>query len=337
MQRSALAPAGAHTALAGSVTHTTMLALGRGRLSRLGIFAIFVALVVGLSATTPGFATGDNFTNILQQNSILGIVACGMLMMIILGGFDLSVGAVGAMSSVVAAAAMPHSSPGVAVAAAIGLGLCVGLLNGFCIAKIGINPFVATLATQVLVTGLLFVATDAKPIYGVPAGFSVVGLGKAGPIPVATLILVGAVAVAFVLLRFTRFGHHIYAVGGSKEASSLAGISVDRVTILTYGLGAMFAAVAGIVMLGQTTIGQPSAATAWPLAAIGAVVVGGVPLSGGAGGVGAAILGTFLLGVIANALNLLDISPYWQPAVSGLVILVAVGADSYQRKRRERG
>jgi ribose transport system permease protein/putative xylitol transport system permease protein len=305
--------------------------------SQAGIVAIFVLLLVVLSATTPDFASSDNVTNILQQNAILGIVACGMLFMIILGGFDLSVGAVGAMSSVVAAALMPDIGIPLAVAAALAMGLMVGLVNGFSIAKVGMNPFVATLAMQVLILGLMFVATDAKPVYGVPESFTVVGLGKAGPMPVATLILVGVAIFGFLLLRFTRFGHHMYAVGGGREASALAGISVDRVTLVTYGLGALLAALAGIVMLGQTTIGQPNSATTWPLAAIGAVVVGGVPLSGGSGGIGAALLGTFLLGVIANALNLLDISPYWQPAVSGLVILIAVGADSYRRKRSERG
>ncbi len=311
---------------------------GRARSrARLGIFAVFVALLLVLSATTSGFATEANFTNVLQQNSIIGIVACGMLMMIVLGGFDLSVGAVGAMSSVVAAALIPDIGVVPAVAAALGLGAVVGILNGVCIARIGINPFVATLATQVLVTGLLFVATEAKPVYGVPESFTEIGIGKVGPIPIATLILAGVALATFALLRLTRFGHYVYAVGGNREASRLAGIRVERITTATYALGALLAAVAGIVMLGQTGIGQPASAETWPLTAIGAVVVGGVPLSGGSGGVAAALLGTFLLGVIANALNLLDVSPYWQPAVSGLVILVAVGIDSYQRKRREEG
>ena len=122
-------------------------------------------------------------------------------------------------------------------------------------------------------------------------------------------------------------------MGGGRDASWLAGVNVDRVTIATYGIGSLCAALAGLVLLGQTNIGQPSTAESWPLAAIAAVVVGGVPLSGGVGGVGAALLGTLLLGVVANALNLFSVSPFWQPAITGLVILVAVGLDSYQRKR----
>jgi ribose transport system permease protein/putative xylitol transport system permease protein len=302
-------------------------------LSRYGMAAIFAVLVAVLAIVSPTFRDPVNLVNVLQQNSIIGIVACGMLLMIVVGGFDLSVGAVGAMSGVVAAVVFINVGIVPGVVAALGCGLAVGLLNGTLIAKVGINPFVATLGTQVLVYGLLYVATDARPVYGLPAGFTFVGLGRVGPVPVAVLIFASVVLLTWVILRRTTFGQHIHAVGGSRDASYLAGVKTDRVTIATYGLGSLFAAIAGLVLLGQTNIGQPASATTWPLAAIAAVVVGGVPLSGGVGGVGAAVLGTLLLGVVANALNLLGVSPYWQPAITGLVILVAVGLDSYQRKR----
>lgn len=301
---------------------------------RYAMVAIFAVLVVGMAVASPNFRDPVNLVNILQQNAIIGIVACGMLLMIVVGGFDLSVGAVGAMSSVVAAVVFINVSVVAGVAAALIVGVAIGVLNGFLIAKVGINPFVATLGTQVFVTGALFIGTNAQPVYGLPEGFTWVGLGRIGPIPTAVCIFAVIIAITLVILRFTTFGHHIYAVGGNREAARLAGINVDRVVMATYAIGGLFAAVAGLVMLGQTNIGQPSAATSWPLAAIAAVVVGGVPLSGGVGGVGAAVLGTLLLGTVANALNLLGVSPYWQPAVTGLVILIAVGLDSYQRKRR---
>jgi ribose transport system permease protein/putative xylitol transport system permease protein len=302
-------------------------------LSRYGMAAIFAILVVVLVVANESFRNPQNLINILQQNSIIGIVACGMLLMIVVGGFDLSVGAVGAMSGVVAAVVIINVGilPGVIVALLCGLG--VGLLNGTLIAKIGINPFVATLGTQVLIYGLLFVATDARPVYGMPAGFTWLGLGKIGPVPVAVVVFAIVLVITWIVLRRTTFGQHIYAVGGGRDASWLAGVNVDRVTVATYGIGSLFAALAGLVLLGQTNIGQPATAEAWPLAAIAAVVVGGVPLTGGVGGVGAALLGTLLLGVVANGLNLFSVSPFWQPAITGLVILVAVGLDSYQRKR----
>jgi ribose/xylose/arabinose/galactoside ABC-type transport system permease subunit len=283
---------------------------------------------------SPNFRDPANLVNVLQQNSIIGIVACGMLLMIVIGGFDLSVGAVGAMSSVVAALVFINGSIPAGIVAALVVGLGIGLFNGFLVAKIAMNPFVATLGSQVLVYGLLYVATDAKPVYGLPEGFTWVGLGRIGPVPVAVAIFAGVAGLTWLILRRTTFGQHVYAVGGNREASRLAGINVDRVTMATYAIGGLFAAIAGLVLLGQTNIGQPATASGWPLQAIAAVVVGGVPLSGGVGGVGAAVLGTLLLGVVANALNLLSVSPYWQPAITGLVILAAVGMDSLGRKRK---
>lgn len=307
----------------------------KASLSTYALLIVFVVLLAAFCAFVPHFATWTNLGNVLQRNSIIGIVACGMLLMIITGGFDLSVGAVGAMSSVVAAALIVQSSIPLAIVVALLLGLTAGFANGFFIAKIGITPFVTTLATQVLITGFLFVGTAAQPVYGVPESFTVLGLGRVGPIPIPTIIFALVALATWALLRFTTLGHYIYIVGGNKTAARLAGINVDRVILATYALGGLFAAIAGIVLLGQTNIGQPASATDWPLTAIAAVVVGGVPLSGGVGNVWSAVLGTLLLGVIANALNLLGISPFWQPAVTGAVILLAVGLDSYQRRQRE--
>lgn len=296
--------------------------------------AIFVVLVVVLLISTPRFGTWGNISNILQQNSIIGIVACGMLLMIVVGGFDLSVGAVGATSSVVAATLIVSVSTEVGIAAALVVGIVVGIVNGFFISVVGMNAFVVTLGTQTLLTGLLFVATQASPVYGVPDWLTEVGLGRVGIIPNATIAFIVVGVTVWGVLRYTRFGHYIYAVGGNKDAARLAGVPVNRVIIATYAVGGLLAAVAGVLLLGQTGVGQPNSATAWPLAAIAAVVVGGVPLSGGVGRVSSVVMGTFLLGVVANALNLSGVSPYWQPAVTGAVILAAVGIDSYQRKRR---
>jgi len=300
--------------------------------SRFGIFVVFAGLLVVLFFFSPTFREPANLWNVLQQNSIIGIVACGMLLIMLTGVFDLSVGAVGAASAVAAAVTFVNVSVPAGIVAALVVGLLVGILNGVLIAKIGINPFVATLGTQAVVQGLIFVATDAKPIYGLPTEYTVVGLGRIGVVPVATIIFAAVATVTWIILRFTRYGHYVYAVGGNKEASRLAGVPVDRVLITTYAIGGVFATIAGLVLLGQVNIGQPTAAP-WPLPAIAAVVVGGTPLTGGVGTVQGAVIGTLLLGVVANALNLFGVSPYWQPAVSGTVILAAVGIDSLQRLR----
>lgn len=305
-------------------------------LSRHALLGVFFVLVVVLALMSPTFRAPANLVNIVEQQSIIGIVACGMLLMIMLGGFDLSVGAAGAATSVLAAWIMGSSGIFAGAVAALLLGAVIGLSNGWLIAKLGINPFVVTLGMQSLVTGLLFVATDATPVYGVPRSFVFFGLGRVGPIPMAAIVF-GLVALAvWALLKFTTFGHHIYAVGGSREASRLAGIPVNRVTIAVYTIGAVLAALGGLILLGQTSIGQPSAATTWPLSAIAAVAIAGVPLTGGSGSVGPVVIGTLLLGTISNGLNQFGVSPYWQPAITGAVIIFAVGLDTVQRRRRAR-
>lgn len=299
---------------------------------RYGMLMILLLLVLVFLVSSPAFRTTNNLINLVQQNSIYGIVACGMLFMIIAGGFDLSVGSVAAMAGVVAAylfTTLPAYSIPIGVAGGLAAGLAAGFLNGVLIAKIGINPFIATLGTQILIRGLLFIATDARPIYGLPIEYTVVGLGKIGPIPVATLIFALVALGSYYVLRFTRFGHYVYSVGGSPVSSRLNGINVDRVTILAYVIGGGLAALGGLVLLGQTIIGQPAAAETWPLTIIAIVVIGGTPLTGGVGGVLSVVVGTFILGTIANALNLYNASPYWQPAITGLIVLMSVAMERY--------
>jgi len=301
--------------------------------SRHALLLIFGLLAATLGAFSPAFRHSANWINIIEQQSMIGIVACGMLLMILLGGFDLSVGAVGAAASVVAAWTMPRWGIACGVLAALLLGVAVGCFNGLLIAGLRINAFVATLGTQTLLTGLLLIGTGAMPVYGVPEAFSVIGLGRWGPVPIAALIYASVAAGLAAMLRFTVLGHHIYAVGGNAEASHLAGVRTRLVTVLVYLLGALTAAIAGLVLLAQTSIGQAGAAASWPLNAIAAVAITGAPLTGGAGGMGAVVLGTLLLGTIANALNQFDISPYWQPAITGAVVLFAVAVDTLQRNR----
>jgi len=300
--------------------------------SRNALLLIFLAVFAGLSASSETFRSVPNLVNIVEQQSIIGIVACGMLLMMLVGGFDLSVGAVGAATSVLAAWAMSTSGIGLGVVASLALGAVIGLSNGFLIAKVGINPFVATLGMQSLVTGLLYVLTNATPVYGVPDSFTFIGLGRVGPVPVAALVYLAVAVTIWAMLRYTTLGHHMYAVGGSSEASRNAGIRVHRVRITAYTLGAVTAAIGGLILLGQTSIGQPSAAQSWPLAAIAACAIAGVALTGGSGRVGNVVIGTLLLGVVSNALNLSGVSPYWQPAFTGAVIIVAVGIDTVQRR-----
>ena len=295
---------------------------------RYGIAVVFAGLLLFMAVASPQFRTSPNLINVLQQNAVIGIIACGMTFAIIGGGFDLSVGSTAALASIVGAKLIIDASTAVGVGGALLAGLAVGLINGLLIAYVGINPFVSTLGTLTIVRGVVYVATNATPIFGVPYGFTVVGLGRWGPVPVATVIFVAAALLLAFVLHQTRFGHYVYAVGDNVVAAAEMGVNVRRVRFAVYALSGLCAAIAGIILVGQTATGQPQAALGYELTAIAAVIVGGASLSGGRGSLGGTVVGVFLLGVVANGLNLFGVSPFWQPIATGLILVTAVGLDS---------
>jgi ribose/xylose/arabinose/galactoside ABC-type transport system permease subunit len=304
---------------------------GSGVLRRLGLWLVLVLVTVGLSVVSPTFRTPLNLENILEQTSLLGIVACGMAVMMISGGFDLSVGAVGASASVVGAVVSARYGAVLTIAAGLLVGLVVGMINGFLIAKVRINAFVATFAMASIVSGLLFTLSDAQSFVGAPPVLAAAATERVGGVPVAFVIFVGVLLLIWFVLTRTKYGHYVYSVGGNAEASHLSGVPVQRVQVFAFTVGGLLAAGAGLLLLGQTQVGQPSAAQSWPLNAIAICVVGGVALTGGVGRIEDVLAATLLLGVIANGLNQLNVSSYWQPAITGLVILVAVVLDQYNR------
>jgi ribose/xylose/arabinose/galactoside ABC-type transport system permease subunit len=302
---------------------------------RNGVVVVFILIVAFMFLTTPTFGAYQNLINVLQQNSIIGIIACGMTFAIILGGFDLSVGSVTALASVVGATLMIDLGTvgiPIGIVGAFAACLIVGAANGWLIAWLGVNPFVATLGTMTVVRGLIYVATNASPRFGVPYEFTTIGLGRLFGVPIAALIfLIVALALGF-LLHWTRFGHYVYAVGGSAAASARMGINPTRVRFAVYILTSACAALAGIILVGQTASATPQAALGYELNAIAAVIVGGAPLGGGRGRMVGTIVGVFLLGVVANGLNLFGVSPFWQPVATGLILIAAVAFDGYSKR-----
>jgi ribose/xylose/arabinose/galactoside ABC-type transport system permease subunit len=301
---------------------------------RYGLQAAFVLVFIYLLVASPAFRSTTNLLNLLQQNAIIGIVACGMLVMIVSGGFDLSVGAVGATASVLAARLSGELSVPLVILAALALGAAAGTINGLLVSRLRINPFVTTLGMSSVISGLLFVATNAQPVplAGGTGTFYALGLGHVWKIPADFVLFLVCAGLVWALLRLTRFGHYIYAVGGNEEASRLSGIPVASVKLMAYMIGGVLAGLAGVVLLGQTDIGQPSAATTWPLSAIAICVVGGAALNGGSGSIPGTVLGTMLLGVVSNGLDQLNVSPYWVPAVTGAVVIAAVGVAALGRR-----
>lgn len=304
-----------------------------GLMRRFGLWGILALVVLLLAIVSPTFRQPINLMNILEQNAIIGIVACGMALMMISGGFDLSVGAIGA-SSAVAGAAMSHALglPG-AIVGSLGVGLAVGCVNGLLISRVKVNAFIVTLSMSSIVLGLLFVATGAQSVSLDAPVLRTIASARVLGVPVLFLIFLACIVGIWLVLTRTKYGHYIYSVGGNAEASWLSGVPVENVQLFAFTAGGFFAGLGGLLLLGQTTIGQPSAAADWALRAIAICVVAGIALTGGVGRAPDVLAATLLLGVIGNGLNQLSVSPYWQPAVTGLVILAAVTLDQYNRVR----
>lgn len=304
---------------------------------RLGVWIALAVLVIVLCVLSDSFRTTANLQNILAQNAIIGVVACGMLVMMVSGGFDLSVGATGAA----AGAAAAHFSTGSlglagAIIAALAIGLAVGSINGLLIAKGGINPFITTFAMASVVSGILFVVTSAQSQSGSSGWLGELAFSKTFELPTVFIVFLGFALLTHLILSRTKLGHWIYSTGGNAEASYLSGVPIGATRISAFVFGGLAAGAAALLLFGQTNIGQPTAAADWPLNAIAICIIGGTSLEGGVGRVSDVVAATLLLGVVANGLNQLAVSPYWQPTVTGLIILGAVAFDGISRRGRLR-
>ncbi|PYS80015.1 MAG: sugar ABC transporter permease [Acidobacteria bacterium] len=306
------------TVESGSVRGRVMRARVTSFLQRQGALVALILVAVFAAARYERFLTEENLTNVLRQNSMLGLVALGMTFVILTGGIDLSVGSLVAVAGVVAAGLAGRGLL-VALVAGVGVATALGLVNGAVIAKARIQPFIVTLAMMIAARGLALVYTQEKTV---SVAFRELGRGKvdAGPlsIPYPVLVLLAAYAAAWLVLNYTRFGRHTYSLGDSEEAAHLMGLNVGRVTLGVYTLSGALAGLAGVLLASRLGTGQPVAAVGWELDAIAAVVVGGTLLTGGQGGVGSTLVGLLLLALIFNIFNLEGwISPWWQLVLRG--------------------
>lgn len=294
-----------------------------------------VCLVV--SILTPGsFLSVGNLVNVVRQMSTNGILAISMTMVMISGGIDLSVGAVLAVSGTLSCGLISSGvSPVLAVAAGMFSGLAFGAFNGFFVARMKIAPFIVTLASMQIARGVSYIYSNGLPIRSKDPWFNSIGNGAlsiAGwrlPYPIILLALV--VLISYLLLQKSRFGWHVYAVGGNVEAARYSGINVPRTLFLCYVYSACLSAFVGIILASRMYSGQPTAGTGYEMDAVAAAVLGGTSFSGGAGTILGTIIGALTIGVINNALNLLDVPFYYQSIVKGCVILGAVLLDTFKK------
>jgi len=292
---------------------------------RFGLVLSFLLLCAALALLSDRFLTVNNGVNILRQSTINGIISVGMTFVILTAGIDLSVGATLALSTVVTADLLQKGVPvPVAVLAGLGLGAALGLVNGLIITKARVPPFVATLGMMTVARGLSLTYSQGRPITGLPDAFRFIGTGSLGPIPMPIIVAGATFILGHILLTRTRTGEYIYALGNNPVAARYAGIATDRYITFVYALSGLLAALAGMILVARLDSAQPTAGLGYEFDAIAAVVVGGTSFAGGEGGLPGTLLGVLVIAVLSNGLNLLNVSSFFQPVVTGVVIALAL-------------
>ncbi len=305
----------------------------------LGLLVVIAMGGAALSFASPVFLSRINIENLLFSSTIIAVMAIGQTFVILVAGIDLSVGAVLALSSVIAVAiSMQGDMPAwLGAVLALGAGAGVGLVNGFNVTVLRIPPLIATLAMMSVTRGIAYLISDGRNIAPVPDIYVDIQSSRLFGIPIVIIftVLIGVLA-HFVLTR-TRFGREVYATGGNAVAARLAGINTNRTTVLAYIISGFAAALAGLMMTARLEAGAATAGFGYELTVISAVVIGGVSLFGGEGRVVGVLLGVLLLGLVQNAVNLLNVPPNYDYVVSGLVIAAAAALDVYRRRYVEAG
>lgn len=307
-----------------------------GAMREYGIVVALVLMVVVVQSLNGQFLTQDNLLNIGDQWAPVAIMAAGMTFVLIGGGFDLSVGATLALSATVSAAISEHHAPGMGFAAAMGLGVAVGIINGLLVAKANVNPFVATLGTAQMVRGFALIYSNGDSISIDSGLYDWFGAGQIGIFPVSFVLMTVILVVFGLVLAYSVYGRRLYAVGGNSEASFLSGIKTDALRASTYVISGACAALAGVIYAGRIGTGQGNLAAGIELDVIAAALIGGISIAGGQGAIWRAAAGVALLAMLQNFFNQQNIGGFWQLVFKGLIIITAVGLDSYSKHPHRR-
>lgn len=301
------------------------------------ILFAFIALFLVFSFLAPSFTRVDNLINITRQISFIGIASVGIMFVLLTGGIDLSIGSLVQVVNVIGAKLMVEAkvSPIWAVLIVVALSIVSGLLNGLMITKLQIPPIIATMAMMNILNGIAFLISGGQPTFGFPESFAVLGQGYVGVIPVPTIVMMIMFICGAFVLKKTTFGRSLYAIGGNEEATRLSGINVTLTKLLAYVCSSLFACLAGVLMLSRLFSGTANTGKGFEFQVITAVVLGGVSVNGGAGRLFSVIFGVFIIGILNNGLILINVNTYWQYVINGAVLVIAVGADYYSRRKGE--
>jgi ribose/xylose/arabinose/galactoside ABC-type transport system permease subunit len=307
--------------------------LQRGEWSSIGLIVIIIAMVIFFSLLNPNFLSEVNIRNVSRQTAILGIAACGQTMVILSGGFDLSVGMVIGLISVAGSMVMVDYGLWPGILAGLLFGVLAGGLNGVLVAIAGLPPFVATLATFSAARGLALILSGGLPITDMPPSYSFVGAGQVLGIPVPALIAGSVFVFCALLMKRTRFGRYVYAIGGNEEAALYAGVPVARYKIAVWSLHGLLVGLAAVVLTSRAVSGHATLGEGMELESIAATVIGGTALGRGRGGIFNTFLGVVVMGILTNGLNLINVSTYYQMVAIGVIIAGAVYIDQLRFRR----
>lgn len=294
-----------------------------------GVLLILVLMCILITILNKQFIMPKNLINIVRQVTFYSIVGYGAMVTLIGGDFDLSPGSVMALSAILGSMAISGTEKGplVSFVIAIGVGLIVGCINGFLIAYLHLPAFIATLGTQTLVRGLALYIANGQPVRNLPDSFTYLGSGSIGiiPIPVVFLIVLGL--MTWYIMKYTKLGRHIYAIGGNAQAATVSGVNSKAVKFFTYAFAGAMAGLAGILLTARVGAGNAALGEGYEMKAITGCVIGGVSLNGGIGSMYGMICGILVVGVLANGMDLLNISGYVQQIAEGIILIVAVLLD----------
>ncbi|MEO5805226.1 ABC transporter permease [Devosia sp.] len=316
------------------VTPTTVAAKRNFNfLFALTLVGLLVLLCVALSIATPSFATGNNISNLLRQGSMIAILAIGQTFVIITAGIDLSVGAVVGFSTVIVAGLIQQGVPiPVAIIITLAVGLAIGCFHAFGIVKMGLPPFIITLATLTSLRGIGLLMTNGSTINITNESFTLFSRESFLGVPNLFWMVVIVAIPAYVFLHLSKWGRYLYAVGSNPEAARLSGVSVPKMIFIAYGLSAMFAAFVGVMLAARLGVGNATQGDGWELQAIASTVIGGTSLFGAVGSVHGPLIGAFILATIANGANLLNVNSFWQRIITGFLIIIIVFFDQLRRR-----
>ena len=297
------------------------------------MFLVFLLLCALISVLTPRFLSAGNIRNLFWQATTVGIIAIGQTLIILTAGIDLSVGGIMAISAMLGGLVMSNTSLGAGITTVLLTGLGVGVLNGVLVSYARLAPFIVTLGTLSITQSLTSVITDGRSIPRLPAGCRFFGYQRVFGLPLYTIVLIGRFILGHMMLKKTKLGRFLYAIGSNEEASRLAGVNVKFNKMIAYSITGLLCAIAALILTSRLGAIDPDTGSGIELDTIAAVVIGGASMSGGKGSLVGTLIGVFFITVLHNGLNLIGVSPFWQGSAVGAVIIISVLLDSMLRSR----